>query len=218
MKVTITLNKQTFHRDIPISWDQVTFGDFLKLDACGQDVIKVIAMLTRVDYEQLKKAHIKNLDGVIATLGFLNKPMVPADYQSIKSLYGYPLPKGLEFEETQMYLDLKDEIGKDQALTPIQQLEKYTLYCAVYACKHFYGEYGWEHALKLAPVFLNAPCTEVVAVGNFTLMRLIGLNLGIATDSLNQVSRIKKFRLVLKALVIRTGYYLRSRILRKGLA
>lgn len=205
MKVTITLNKQTHHRDIPISWDQVTFGDFLKLDECGQDVLKVIALLTRLDYEQLKKAHIKDLDRVVEVLGFLKKPMTLPDYQSIKVIHGYPLPKGLEFEEAGMYLDLQNYLKETDKLTNPKKLEKYTVYCAVYACRHRYGKYDWQLAEQLSPVFLNAPCTEVLAVGNFTLLRLVGLNLNINLNSLKAGSRLKRFKLALKAWVIRMG-------------
>lgn len=217
MKVTITLNKQTFHRDIPVSWDQVTFGDFLKLDSCGQDIIKVIALLTRMDYEQLKKAHVKNLDGVVAILGFLKKPMTLPSYQSVKVLHGYPLPKNLEFEEVQMYLDLQNYMQEVNQLTDLEKLGKYTTYCAVYACKHRYGKYDWKLAEELAPVFLDAPCTEVMAVGNFTLMRLIGLNLNINLNSLKAGSPIKRFRLAIKSWVMLSGHFFRSLVSRKRL-
>lgn len=217
MKVTITINKQVFHRDIPITWDQVSFGDFLKLDECGQDVIKVIALLTRIDYEQLKKAHIKNLDQIVSVLGFLKKPMDPPDAKSIKYLHGYKLPDDLEFEETQMFLDLQKYVTEAKDLTPLQQLERFTLYCAVYACKRWKGAYDWKHAEELAPTFLNAPCTEVMAIGNFTLLRLIGLNLNINPASLNRVTPLKKFRLALKGFRLRMVYRLHSMIWLKRL-
>lgn len=217
MKVTITLNKKEHHRDIPTSWDQVTFKDFLQLDDCGQDIIKVIALLTRIDYEQLKVAKIKNMDTVIATLGFLNKPMVPPDAQGIKTILGYPLPKNLEFEQVQMYLDLKNYVNEAQKLTPKEQLERYTLYVAVYACIHLKGKYDWKYAEELAPIFLNAPCTEVVAIGNFTLLRLIGLNLHINLNSLKTGSTIKRFRLALKGYLLLMARYFRSLISKKEL-
>lgn len=217
MKVTITLNKHTIHRDIPLSWEQVTFGDFLKLDDCGQDIVKLMALFWRLDYEQLKKAKITGFDAVVAALGFLNKQMHVPEIKSIKELHGYKLPQNLEFEEVQQYLDLKACVAEAKDLTPIKQLEKYTLYCAVYACKQWKGSYSIEAAEALAPVFLNAPCTEVMAVGNFTLLRLIGLNVHTRIDSRKAVSLVKKYKLALKGWVMRTGYRLRSMIWLKRL-
>lgn len=218
MKVTIILNKQEYIRDVPTSWDQVTFKEFLALDSCGQDIVKVIALFTGIDYEQLKVAKIKNMDTVIATLGFLNKPIEPVDPLSIKTILGYPLPKDLEFEQVQMYLDLKNYVSEAQKLTPVEQLERYTLYVAVYTCSHWKGNYDWKYAEELAPVFLKAPAVEVLALGNFTLLRLIGLNLNMRIDSLKAVSRLKRFRLVFKGYLLRTGHYFQSLISKKELA
>lgn len=217
MKVTITINKQTIHRDIPLNWDQVTFGQFLKLEECGNDPIKTMALFWNLDYDKLKKAHIKNLDGVISILGFLVKPMTLPDYRSIKEINGYKLPPALEFEEAGMFLDLQAYQQEFKDLTPKQKLEKYTLYCAIYACKQWFGKYDNKKAEELAPVFLNAPCTEVMAVGNFTLLRLAGLNLNINLSSLKAGSRIKRFRLALKGLAIRMGSRIHSIILLKKL-
>lgn len=205
MKVTITIDKQTLHRDIPLSWDQVTFRDFLKLDEFGTDPVKLMALFWHLDYEKLKKAYIKNLDDVVAKLGFLKQPFNLPDYRSIKVLHGYKLPDKLEFEEAGQLLDLQTYQVEFKDLTPMQKLEKYTLYCAIYACKQWYGKYDNKKAEELAPVFLNAPCTEVMAVGNFTLLRLTGLNLSIDLGSLKAGSRIKRFRLALKGWVIRMG-------------
>lgn len=218
MKAHITLNKREYIRDIPISWDQVTFGDFLKLEACGQDIVKVIALLTRLDYETLCQAKIKNMDQVVSILGFLNKPMPKQDPSTIKSILGYPVPKGLEFEQVQMFVDLKNYVTESQKLTPAEQLERYTLYCAVYACSHKHGKYDWKLAEEMKDEFLNAPCTEVLAIGNFTLLRLIGLNLNINLNSLKAGSRIKRFRLAFKGWVLLTVHFFQSLISKKGLA
>jgi hypothetical protein len=232
VKATIILNKREYKRDIPISWDQVTFGDFLKLESCGDDIIKVIAMLTRLDYEQVKLAKIKNLEGIMTTLGFLKRPhpMLHADFSKMSAdqlknfhqvvrehlpmeIYGYPVPKNLEMEQAQMYMDLNTFVKESKDLTPLEQLERYTLYVATYATVKFKGEHDWRHAVQLAPVFLNAPCVEVMAVGNFTL-----LNLHINLNSLKAGSRIKRFRLAFKGWALLTVHFFRSLISKKGLA
>lgn len=194
MKVTILINKKEHIRNLPVSWDQVTFKTFLELDSCGQDIIKVIALLTRIEYETLLKAKIVDMDKVIAVLGFLNSPAQPVIPLSI---CGYPIPKDLAFEEVQQFVDLKTYNDETQGLAPLEKLKQYTVYCAVYACKAAFGHYDYKLAEKMKDQFLQAPCTEVMGIGHFTLARLIGLNLNINVSSPMPSTPWKKFKLVL---------------------
>lgn len=195
MKVTVIHNGKPQTINLPTSWDQVTFRQFLNLDECGNDIVKVIALLTGIEYNTLLKAKIVDMDQVIAMLGFLKKPAQPFIPTSI---CGYPVPKDLAFEEVQMFVDLKTYIAETKDKTPLEQLAQYPVYCAVYACKHRYGKYDFQLAEKLSEVFFNAPCTEVLGIGNFTLLRLTGLNLNIAVNSRQPLTLMKKFKLVLK--------------------
>jgi len=195
MKVTIIQNGKPEVRSIPTSWDQVTFKNFLEIDKCEQDVVKVIALFLGIDHDTLLKAKLVDMDKVIAVLGFLNSPARPVIPTSI---CGYPVPKDLAFEEVQQFVDLKKYVSETKGLTGLEQLAKYPLYCAVYACKHRYGRYDFQLAERLQEVFFNAPCTEVLGIGNFTLLRLTGLNLNIAASSLPPSTPWKKFKLVLK--------------------
>lgn len=195
MKVTVIQNGKPQVIDLPTSWDQVTFRQFLKLDECGDDIVKVIALLTGIEYNTLLKAKIVDMDQVIAMLGFLKKPAQPFIPTSI---CGYPVPKDLAFEEVQMFVDLKTYIFETKDKTGLEQLAQYPVYCAVYACSYRYGKYDFQLAEKLSDVFFDAPCTEVLGIGNFTLLRLTGLNLNIALNSRQPLTRMQKFKLVLK--------------------
>jgi hypothetical protein len=215
MKVSIYINGKENLREIPINWDQVKFRQFLALETCGDDIIKAIAMFTGVDYETICKSKIKNLDEAIATLAFLKKqpePIIPL------KILNYPIPKNLEFEQVQMYLDLKEYVKESRQLSAIEQLERYTLYCAVYACVAKHEKYDWKLAEEMKDEFLEAPCTEVMGIGNFTLLRLIGLNLNINLNSQKPNTRIKKFRLALKSYRLRLAQLLRSLTWKKRLA
>lgn len=194
MKVTVVQNGKPQAINLPTSWDQVTFRQFLKLDECGNDIVKVIALLTGIEYDTLLKAKIVDMDQVIAMLGFLNRPAQPFIPTSI---CGYPVPKDLAFEEVQMFVDLKTYIAETKEKTGLEQLAQYPVYCAVYACSHRYGKYDFQLAENLSEVFFDAPCTEVLGIGNFTLARLIGLNLNIAVNSRKPLTRMQRFKLVL---------------------
>jgi hypothetical protein len=194
MKVSIYINQQEHKRDLPTSWEQVAFKDFLEIDSCGGDVIKVIALLTRIEYETLLKSRIKDMDQVIAVLGFLTKPPEPVIPATIM---GYPVPKDLAFEEVQQYVDLKTYVEDHRKLTPLEHLRRYTIYCAVYACQVKHKKHDWKLVEEMADEFLQAPCTEVMGIGNFTLVKLIGLKLNINPASQKADTVYKKFKLVL---------------------
>lgn len=210
MTLTIIHNNQKQEKQIPVSWDGVTFDQFLKLGECGSDKIKVLSLFTGIDYETLKKSKVVGLDSVLAALSFLEKapePRIP------KTILGYPVPDNLEFEQVQQYLDIKNYLEESKAKTPQQQLEQYTLYCAVYAVPHWkQGQYSWEHTEKLAPLFLNAPCTEVMGIGNFTLAKLIGLKHDIKINYHPQGSVMQRFRLAIKGYRLRMEAFFQSLI------
>lgn len=216
MKVTILINSKPQERNIPVCWEDVLFWQFLLLEKCGQDIIKVLSLFTGVDYETLRQAKIINLEQVIAVLGFLNTKLIPT---VPKTILKYPVPSNLEIEQVQQYIDLKNYIIEANKLTPTEQLEKYALYCAVYACAapNAYGKYSWEHAEKMQAEFLNAPCTEVMGIGNFTLLKLAGLNLATGKTSRKADSAVMRLRLVLAGWRIRMVLFLRSLTWRKRL-
>lgn len=232
MKVTIILGKSTIHRDIPISWEQVTFGQFLELGKCGNNKIKQIAFFTGTDYELLRKARIVDIDTVLNVLNFLTvrhellhiDDEHPLTLEIItrhlpKKILKYALPKDLKSEEVQLYLDLQNYVFETGKLPKEEQLARYTIYCAIYACSapNAYGKYDWEYAEKMKDEFLHAPCVEVLAVGNFTLLKLIALNLSTGQTSPKASYLIKKFRLVLAGWRIRMVLFLRSFNLKKKL-
>lgn len=195
MKVTIISNNQEVIWDCPTSYDDIKFRTLLELDKCGNDIVKVIALLTNIEYDVLLKAKIVNMEGVIQTLGFLNRPAQPFIPTSI---LGYPVPKDLAFEQVQMYVDLKQCLADNKEFKGIDLLKQYPLYCAIYACNHRYGKYDYKLAEKLAEVFFDAPCVEVLGIGNFTLLKLTGLSVNINPSSRQPLTPMKKFRLVLK--------------------
>lgn len=215
LKVTIILGKSTIHRDLPVCWEDVTFAQFLDLESCGQDIIKVIALLTGVDYLTLCAAKIVDMDNVISLLKFLNTQPVTA---IPKTILGYTVPEKLDFEQVQQYIDLKNYVAESAKMTPTEQLRNYTLYCAVYACIAKHGKYEWQLAEGMRDEFLQAPCTEVMGIGNFTLLRLIGLKHNIDLNSPKVSSLIKKFKLVLAGWRIRMVLFLRSFNWKKKLA
>lgn len=213
MKINIAVNSLKYQKEIPTSWEQVTFKQFLDLSEVGEDYSKVLSIFTGIDVETIKQAKILHVDHVIDILGFLR---TPPDLTNVpQKILGYKIPKDLGFEYVAQYEDLKNYVSQAKQLTGRAELERYTLFCAVYACPYEFGDYHFSKAESIAHYFLQAPAVEVLAVGNFTYQKLIALSLGIRKTSLPPLTPRKKFRLALIALRKRMAFWLRFHIWKK---
>ena len=170
MKVDIKLNGVKLTKDIPGSWYEVTFGQMLKMMACKSDLAECVSIFTGIDVDTLNKANIGNLQTVITLLSFRLTPL--PQYLLPKTVMGYDV-KNLEIENIARYADLegiiKPFMGQEGAENEI--LTKYPLMVATYAVE----PYSYQRAEALADYFLDAPAMEVLAVGNFTLVNMLGL-------------------------------------------
>lgn len=187
MLIEIELNRIKVKKELPSSWQEVTFKQFLKLSECGSDYVKIFALFLGIEEETIRKAKIYGLEAVLISLNFLN---TQPDLAIPDSILGHQIPKDLGFETIGQLMDLKEDTKNTQDLTPIQKLERYTVYCAMYALK----PYDWKKAEEMAPEFLNAPAPEVLSVGHFTLMKLIGLTASTKQLSQKRSPRFKRYR------------------------
>jgi hypothetical protein len=207
MEITIKLKDKVYKRNIPTRWEEVTFRQFLLLEDCGEDFIKLFSMFTGVDEDTIRKATIAKLDSIIEMLGFLRTKM-PANIP--KTILGYSVPKDLGFETIGQFSDLNNDLKESKELTNRQRLERYTLYCAMYACKEKYGEYDWKKAEEMKDEFLEAPAVEVLAIGNFTLLKLIALRSNTKSSYRKRHIRKKRLKLAFLAWQMHLGFLVRS--------
>lgn len=210
MKINITTTRDSgpykHTIDIPTGWEQVTFKQYLGLIKAGTDINEILSVFTGLDVSVLKKAIVKNLGAVTACLHFVNRPPV---YGLPVTIQGYKIPKNLETQSTAQFEDLKAILAKFKYPEEGKQLSiddhifNYNLYpsiVAVYAIanendKDPVKSYDYEYAEYIAPRFFNSPCTEVLAVGNFTRVRLHALSLGIVpTSPPERVTRLNKLK------------------------
>ena len=172
MKITIHLGKEKTVREIPVSWGQLTFRQFVELSKCGEDYVKILSLFTGIPGEKIRDARIENLETIIHFLSFL-KTKIPMEMP--KKILGHDIPEDLGLRSIAQYEDLKDALRKTSEQ---DQINNFPLYCATYAC----DPYDWQDAEKLSEKFWDAPAGEVLAVGNFTLLKLTGLNLPIRNN------------------------------------
>lgn len=210
IKTTITLNNVKVVKDIPTRWAEVTFSKFLQLSKQGDDYLKVISLFTGVPEDTLIKAKISNLDDVLVHLTFLKSDPVTEILSPPTKVLGYDIPKDLGFKTIGQLKDIQRiwEQGIEDKITPLEQLERFPLYLATYALT----EYDYRDAEALAPVFLEAPCPEVLYVGNFTLTKLVVLKTSTKSDSPRRKARLKKWKLAFRGWLSRMAFMVRFSI------
>ncbi len=216
MLITIKKNKEVFKREIPTSWEQVPFNKFLKLAECGNDYVKILSLFTGIPEDTIRTAtveHENSLFAIIQTLSFLKVEMT-IEFPSV--CMGYAMPKDIDFQSIGQFEDIKTLIEETK---PEELINKYPLIVATYAKRFVNGEqipYDFKAAELLAGHFEDAPCTEVMGIGNFTVARYIALKGNMKVGSLNRVSVMKKYRLGLRGLAQSTVSSLRSTISKKN--
>lgn len=201
MKITITLNGVKVEKELPTGWGGVTFEQFIQLAKC-QTVTDKLSVFTSIDTETLSKAKINNLYQIISLLSFTEtKPEVS---KLPESIVGYKMPANLELEEVGRFEDMKLEAAKINQ-DDLETVSVYAMFCAIYAT----DPYDYKEAVKLKDVFMKAPCEEVVAIGNFTLLKLIGLsNHGLLAHP-NQTSLLRKLKLAMSGWLSRLAFTVR---------
>jgi hypothetical protein len=216
MKITIELNNVKVEKNIPVRWEEVTFSQFLEILE-APDLASRLSVFTGVDAELLKKAKISNLEVVTGLLSFLDNTEI--EMSNIpKEVAGYKMPANLGMETIGQFEDMKSEAAKIKDKSK-ESLKAYAMFCAIYAT----NPYDYKEAESKLEIFMNAPCVEVLAIGNFTLVKLIESSNPSLKEALRPPSQIKKLKLAMKGwlsrLVFTARYFSWKRKLRiKGMS
>ena len=211
MKINIELNGVNVSREIPLNWSQVTFDQFLTLSEVT-DLAGRISVFTGVEAETLRKVKINNLETIVGLLSFIDKETL--DMSTIpKEIAGFKMPQNLGTETIAQFEDLKLEASKMKD-NGRESMMAYPKFCAIYAT----NPYDWGEAEKKIELFLKAPCTEVLAIGNFTLAKLIESSDPSLKEALKPHSPIRRLKQAiqswLRVSVFTARYYSWKRKLR----
>ncbi len=175
MKIDLTIRRGKLEEhlkiEMPTGWAQVKFHEFVKLIGCT-DIIKIVALFTGLDQELIREAKIHNLEQITACLSFLNKQPI---YTVPNTILGYKIVENLDFESYAQYSDLQDIL---KGFKKDDQNHNFTLFPLIVST-YAVDPYDFKEAERIKDQFNNAPCTEVLAVANFTLVKLDALNRGI---------------------------------------
>lgn len=181
-------------KQIPSRWEEVTFKQMLDMHELRTDQAAMLAYLLGVDADYFKRAKLFNMDEVLSVISFLGSQIPDYLLTIPKTCRGYKIPPRLELETMGQLQDLRLIIqeGKGDYLATIKQ---YPLIVATYACVEAFGRpYDHKDADMLADYFYQAPCTEVMAIGNFTLAKLAILKSASQKASLRSRSPLSRLR------------------------
>jgi len=214
----VRLGKKIKTVQIPTRWEEVTFRQLLAINECNDDWLKIFGVFLEEPSEAIGNARAETgtLDELLICLSFLTTTEIPKGVPT--SILGYDLPKDLGFETIGQYQYIREDVASTATLNANDQIRRYALYCAVYAQPQTNdGEFDFEKAEEMAEQFMNAPAMEVLAVGSFTLLKLIGLSRPINDVSRKEITLTKKLLLVIRAWLIFTVSTVRLWLWRKRL-
>lgn len=209
MKFNIELNGVTVSKEIPTTWDHVSFRQFVKIS--GKDFNGIISALTDVPEETLKLARIKNFDVLLSCLAFMSKPV---DQLMPSTICGLPVPKSMEDEAAARYGDLQGITKQFVKGEDIANLQHYPLIVATYVTK---SPYDCKEAEILAEQIWEAPCGEVLAIGNFTLLRLLASKNGMLNSSHLEGTLKNRFKRAMINWLTRLDFSIRYGIWKRSL-
>ncbi len=192
MKTIITLNGVKVTKNIPTSWREVTFRQYIELLKADSKFPTLLSVFTGIDKETIERASIKNRDQLLSMLSFRTKE-IPQELPT--TCLGYPIVKNLESESIAQAADVEDIYTKFDKDNQISNLEKYPLIVSTYISPEWFGEgYNFQQAEQISNQFFDAPCTEVLAIGNFSYANWIALVSGTSRNSHRGVILLNKLK------------------------
>lgn len=164
----LVVNGKKIDTEIPTAWHLVTFRQYHKLAEYGKDLndAKTISVFTGIELDTIRNAKIKKYEVVISMLSFMKKEINLIIPETVR---GYKVPRMLEEEAASRYSDIQEIAGKFVKDDKVGNLKHYPLIVATYVSP---SPYNIKEIDKLAEYLWDAPCSEVMAIGNFILMKL----------------------------------------------
>lgn len=196
---------------LPLGWHEISFGKSLALAKC-KNFTEELSCLSGVPVEDIKNGKIANLETALLFIASLKRIDPPTDLP--KTILGYTVPDDLMLEETGRYEDLKIIVEGMESNPGPDQLVKYTEIVGVFTQPNYLTS-NEKQRKEFADKFLNAPCKEVVAIGNFIVMKLRVLRTGIPNNSPKSLTRMKKIKLASRAWLKNMAFTIRFALLKR---
>lgn len=177
--------------NIPISWQEVTWGQYLQLIE-PKNTVEILSIFTGIPKEELYKSVITGLEPVLVALKFMNEGMdIP---ERPTKLGKYNLPKDITLQTIEQYQILQKEIQKStEASDLVGKIGFVANYAAIY-CQGMNEQFDSDKSVALAKEFEKESCIEVLAAGSFFLHKLMSIDKNLPMSFLLSLTRWKNLR------------------------
>lgn len=191
--------------EIETEWGELKFSKFLKLLTAKDDYNELIGILLDMPADDVKKARILGLENILNAMRFMKTPAQVDPFP--KKVGEFTIPQDLRFESVEQFETLKKAINKAAAMDNLtEQTKQLAFYAAIY-CQPLNGDdFDEEKAQWLADLFMDYPCTEVMAAGNFFMTKCLSLTSGLPMSYLRKNLPMKKSRLDFSGFLRRSGF------------
>jgi len=211
----LILDEKTYF-ELPESYEEVTFEQFMKLADCDSVNLKAVSILTGVSED--KWAESNNIPMYYfcfnAISNWMGKGLAELNDREVNRL-SY-LSKHIEFadigeQSVAQYEDLKILLAKYQTeyeKDPIAAMKVYyPLFVAIYLQPKTSGEkYDYSKAKEMVGQINQLPAPTIIGIVNFFLTKLAVSSLGIGTSAPNSSSWLKKLTLELNSFTKRLAF------------
>jgi len=206
--ITFKLNGKSIQ--VPSSWNDVTFAQYLKIFDVKDDVIQLVSILTGVEYDYLKSAEIIGLDKLLEAISFTNTQIKfpdQVDYCGPYKIEANSVSKDKKTKGRKEYNPQYESLGQFEDARKIMNsldgnikahTEAYGKYVAIYLQKIKDKSYDPQKVEEVEKELQNYPAFQVITLGSFFFVKLKILFGGIPRTSLPTPPTRKKLKRVLK--------------------
>lgn len=175
--------------NIPTSWEDVTFRQFIDLSFNSKDIYSRMGILLGIDPQIARKAKFQGLEGIIRVLAFLSQEAKL--YEHPVKCGPYKFPQDITLESLEQFEVMNRLMKETAGKKPQDHIESLAIYAAIY-CQGIDGDFDEEKAMKLAKDFDAYPCLEVMSAGDFFMRKTLSLMLNLPMNSLRRATLKKK--------------------------
>ena len=168
---------------IPSKWEDISFRQYIDyINIKKKDIYSVLEIFTGIDRKSWEQSNeIKGFYVIINTLDFITqKPKIKYKCPPAVEIDGksYKVPRDIDTHTVKQYEDMRAVLQKEMKDKKNFEVESYPKIIAIYLSAEIFGDYTIPNYKRTIPLIEQLPYFEVVGMGNFFLMNLIGLRLG----------------------------------------
>jgi hypothetical protein len=165
-KLQLKIKHELFNLECPESWEEIKVKHFIKLESDwdGQNMVKLLSILTGIEYEKIANSTTKTAQQFADLVQFVinNQP----DFHNLEKKKAIvidgvkiKMPKSLEFETFGQMDSMKDVLsqGKENVIKNIPRI------MAIYCQPSLIGEFNENRLDEIEEKILELPILDVYA-------------------------------------------------------